>query len=177
MGFVNRAFGVLLALALVVVGAVTLFEVGAVVVDARPVVAPHHRWLADLSSQTWDQRATRLACIALIAAGLALVALQLIRQRPAEVTAAADAPLPARVSRRDLEREVTSDLLHTDGVATAGVKLRRHGFDVRATIIAGDPQTFRDQLAVATRQGLAARGADASGPVKIDVRLQPARDS
>ena len=178
MGFVNRALGAVLALALIVAGALALFEVGAVVVGAEPLVVPHDRWLADLSRQTWGERPTRLACIALIAAGLALLVLQLLRQRPAEVSAAAGAPLPARVARRDLEREVAMDLTHVvQGVATAVVKLRRKGFDVRATVIAGDPSTLREQLAVATRQALAARGADASGPVKVDVRMQPAKDS
>ena len=177
MGFVNRALGALLAIALVVAGAVALFEVGAVAVGADPVVASHDRWLASLSDQAWGERATRLACIALIASGLLLMVLQLLRQRPAEVVAASGAPLPARVARRDLERDVTADLLQVEGVATAAVKLRRRGFDVRASIIAGDPQALRDQLAVAARRALTDRGADASGPVKVDVRLLSARES
>lgn len=177
MGFVNRALGALLAIALVVVGALVLFEIGAVVAGAEPLVVPHDRWLSDLSSQAWDERPTRLACIALIAAGVALVALQLLRQRPAEVAAAAGGPLRARVPRHDLEREVTAELRRVDGVATAAVKLRRRGFDVRATVTAGDPAALRDQLAVTARQALTARGADATGPVKVDVHRQPARES
>lgn len=178
MGFVNRALGAIVAIALIVVGAVALFEVGAVVVGADPIVAPHDRWLADLSQQTWGERPSRLASIALVAVGLALIALQLLRQRPAEVAAAAGAPLPARVPRRDLEREVAAEVVQAvDGVATAVVRLRRRGFDVRATVIAGDPSAQRDQVAVATRQALTARGADPNGPVKVDVRQQPARKS
>jgi len=177
MGFVNRALGAIVALALIVLGAIALLEVGAVVVGAEPLVAPHDRWLSETSGQTWGERSTRLACIGLIAGGLALVALQLLRQRPAEVAAAGDAPLATRVARRDLEREVASDLRRVEGVATAAVKLRRHGFDVRATVIAGEPQTLREQLAVSARQALAARGADNRGPAKVDVRLQPARKS
>lgn len=178
MGFVNRALGALLAIALVVAGAVALFEVGAVVVGADPLVAPHDRWLSDLSATTWSERATRLASLALLAAGVALIALQLLRQRPAEVAAAGAGPLAARVPRRHLEREVGTELTQVvQGVATATVKLRRKGFDVKATVVAGDPQSQRDQLVVAARQALAARGADASGPVKVDVRRQPARDS
>jgi hypothetical protein len=177
MGFVNRALGALLAIALVVIGAVTLFEIGAVVVGADPMVAPHDRWLSELSRQAWGERATRLACIGLIVAGLALVALQLLRQRPAEVAAASGAPLPARVPRRDLEREVAAELRQVEGVATAAVKLRRRGLDVKASVIAGEPQALRESLAVAARRAMTARGADAGGPVKVDVRLQPARES
>jgi hypothetical protein len=177
MGFVNRALGAILAIALVVAGALALFEVGAVVVGAEPLVVPHDRWLADLSAQTWGARSTRLACIGLIAAGLALMALQLLRQRPAVVAAAGGAPLAARVARGDLERQVAVDLMRVQGVATASVRLRRRGFDVRATTIAGDPQAMREQLAVAARQALADRGAEAGGPVKVDVRRQPARES
>ncbi len=177
MGFVNRALGAILALALIVGGALALFEIGAAVMGAQPVVVPHDRWLSDLSAQAWGERSTRLACIALIAAGVLLVALQLLRQRPAEVAAAGGAPLPARVPRRDLEREVAADLRQVDGVATARVKLRRRGFDVRATVIAGDPQAMREQLAVAARSSLTARGADAAGPVKVHVAQQPAKDS
>lgn len=177
MGFVNRALGAILALALVVVGAVILFEIGAVVVGSRPLVAPHDRWLSTLSAQMWRSREVRLTCLALIAAGAALLALQLLRQRPAEVAAATDGPLPARVRRRDLEREVAADLRQVQGVATSQVKLRRRGLDVHATVIAGDPQALRDQLAVAARSALTARGADAGGPVKVDVRRQPAGSS
>lgn len=177
MGFVNRALGALLAIALVVAGALVLFEIGAAVIGADPLVVPHDRWLADLSTRSWDERPTRLVSIALIATGAGLVALQLVRQRPAEVAAAGGGPLPARVPRHDLEREVAAELRQVEGVATATVKLRRHGFDVRATVVAGDPPALREQLAVAARQALSARGADASGPVKVDVRRQPARDS
>ncbi len=177
MGFVNRAVGAILALALVVAGALAMFEVGAIVIGAEPLVLPHDRWLADLSIQRWGERATRLACMALLTAGLALTILQLLRQRPAEVTAASGGPLPARVARRDLEREVAMDLRHVEGVATAEVKLRRRGFDVRATAIAGDTQALRDQLAVAAREALTTHGADASGPVKVNVGLQRAGDS
>lgn len=177
MGFVNRALGALLAIALVVVGAVTLFEIGAVVVGADPLVAQHDHWLSSLSAQRWGERGTRLACGGLVAGGVVLVALQLLRQRPAEVEAASGAPLRARVARRDLEREVAAELRQVEGVATASVKLRRRGFDVRASIIAGDPQALREQLAVTARQALSERGADATGPVKVDVRRQPAKES
>ena len=178
MGFVNRALGALLAIALVVAGAIALFEVGAVVLGADPLVARHDRWLATLSDQAWDDRSTRLACIGLMAAGLALVALQLLRQRPAEVAAAGAGPLAARVPRRHVERDVATELMQgVRGLASCVVKLRRRGFDVRATVVAGDPQSLRDELAVAARQALTSRGVDASGPVKVDVRRQPARDS
>ena len=177
MGFVNRALGALLAISLVVAGAVALFEVGAIVAGAEPLVAPHDRWLGDLSTRAWDSREARLAFLGLLAAGLALLVLQLLRQRPAEVAAAAGAPLPARVARRDLEREVAADLRQVEGVATARVKLRRRGFDVRATLVAGDPQAMREQLAVEARRSITARGADAGGPVKVKVALQPAGQS
>ena len=177
MGFVNRALGAILALCLVVAGATTLFEIGAVVVDADPLIAPHDRWLRTLSGLAWGDRSTRLACVCLMSAGVALLALQLLRQRPAEVAAAGDGPVPAKVRRRDLERELAADLSQLQGVTTAGVKLRRRGSDIRATVIAGDPQAMRDQLAVAARGALSARGVDASGPVKVDVRRQPAGDS
>lgn len=177
MGFVNRALGAILAIGLIAAGVVVLFEVGAVVAGADPLVASHDRWLADLSARAWSSRPTRLACLGLIAAGLALIVLQLLRQRPAEVRAAGGAPVATRVPRHDLEREVAAQLLQVDGVATATVKLRRRGFDVKATSIAGDPPTLREQLAVAGRNALTARGADASGPVKVDVRQQPPRES
>jgi len=177
MGFVNRALGALLAMALVVVGAVILAEEAGVVLGAGPVVVPRDRWLSELSARTWDERSSRLVGIALIAAGLALIALQLLRQRPAEVSAAAGAPLSARVPRRQLERDVAADLLQIEGVGTAAVKLRRRGFEVRATVVSGDLQARRDQLAVATRQALAGRGADGAGPAKVNVRHEPARES
>lgn len=177
MGFVNRALGAILSLALIVAGTVALFEIGAIVAGADPLVVPHDRWLADVSVRAWSSRQTRLACLGLIAAGLALTVLQLVRQRPAEVPAAGDSPLATRVPRHDLEREVAAHLMQMEGVATAAVKLRRRGFDVKATMIAGDPPALREQLAVAARDALAARGADPSGPVKVDVRRQPARNS
>lgn len=177
MGLVNRALGGLLALALVVAGAVALLEIGAVVVGAGPLVAPHDRWLASASSASWDGRSTRLTCIALVAAGLALVSFQLVRQRPAELVAAGEGPLPARIGRSDLEREVAADLRQVEGVETAKVRLRRRGIDVRATVVAGDLPALRDQLASSARESLTARGADPAGPVKVDVRRQPARSS
>ena len=177
MGFVNRALGAILALSLVVAGSLALFEIGAVVVGRQPLVVPHDRWLSTLSAQAWGERGTRLACVALIAVGAALLALQLLRQRPAEVAAAGGGPLPAKVGRHDLEREVATDLRQVQGVTTAKVRLRRRGFDVRATVVAGDLQALRDQVAVAAREALSARGVDAGGPVKVDVRRQTAGDS
>lgn len=177
MGFVNRALGAILAMALAVAGAMALFELGAIVLGARPLVVPHDRWLDELSTQPWGGGSTRLACIGLIVAGVLLVALQLLRQRPAEVAAAAGAPVPARVPRRDLERDVAAALRQVQGVATAVVKLRRHGFDVRATAVAGDPQALREQLTVAARHALEARGVDAGGPAKVHVARQAAKAS
>lgn len=177
MGFVNRALGAIVAFALVVVGTLALFEVAAIVVGARPILVPHDRWLAQLSSQIWGERSTRLVCVALIAGGLVILALQLLRQRPAEVTVAAGAPVAARVPRHDLERDVASDLLQVEGVATATVKLRRRGCDVRATVVAGDLTALREELAVDARHALTSRGADAGGSVKVDVRRQPAGKS
>ena len=177
MGFVNRALGAILALLLAVVGGIVLFEIGAVVVGSRPLVARHDQWLDTLSTQAWRERGTRLTSLGLIAAGVTLLALQLVRQRPAEVAAAADGPLPAKVRRHDLEREVAADLRQVQGVDTTKVKLRRRGVDVSATVIAGDPHALRDQLAAATRDALTARGVDAGGPVKVDVRRQPAKAS
>lgn len=177
MGFVNRALGAVLAIGLVVAGAVALFEVGAIVAGADPLVARHDRWLADLSTRPWDSREARLAFLGLIVAGVALVVLQLLRQRPAEVPAAGRAPLATRVPRHDLEREVAAQLLQVEGVASAKVKLRHRGFDVKATVIAGDPSSLREQLAVTARDALSTRGADPGGPVKVDVRRQSARDS
>lgn len=177
MGFVNRAIGALVALALIVAGALALFEVGAIVAGTDPLVIPHDRWLRDLSIQTWGERPTRITCAALIVAGVALIALQLLRQRPAEVVAAGEGPLPARVRRPDLEREVAADLRQIPNVTTARVKLRRRGMDVQATVISGDPRTLKEQLGLATRQALSARGADSSGPVSVDVRRQPAKAS
>jgi hypothetical protein len=177
MGFVNRALGAILALALIVAGAIAIFEIGAVVAGADPLIARHDRWLADLSGRPWSSRETRLVCLGLVAAGAALIVLQLLRQRPAEVTAAGGAPLAARVPRHDLEREVAAELRQVEGVATAAVRLRRRGFDVKATAVAGDPAVLREQLAVAARGALTTRGADGGGPVKVDVRRQKARDS
>lgn len=177
MGFVNRALGAILAIGLVVAGAIALFEVGAIVAGADPLVARHDRWLADLSRRPWDSREARLAFLGLIAAGVALVVLQLLRQRPADVPAAGQAPLATRVPRHDLEREVAAQLLQVEGVAGAKVRLRNRGFDVKATVIAGDPSSLREQLAVAAREALSARGADPSGPVKVDVRRQRAQES
>ncbi len=177
MGFVNRALAAILALALVVVGALTLIEIGALVIGTGPLVVPHDRWLRDLSTQAWGERSTRLTGSALVAAGVVLIVLQLLRQRPAEVPAAADGPIAARVGRHDLEREVDGDLRQVTGVAEAKAKLRRRGLDVQATLVAGDPAALRDQLEQAARNSLAARGVDPSGPVKVDVRRQPARDS
>lgn len=177
MGFVNRALGAILALALVVAGAITLLEIGAVVVGSEPLVIAHDQWLATLSTSAWSERPARLTCIALIAAGLALLGLQLLRQRPAEVAAASEGPLPARVGRSDLEREVAAELGQVQGVAAAKVRLRRRGLDVQATVVAGDLPALRVQLASTARRSLTARGVDAGGPVKVDVQRQPARSA
>ena len=177
MGFVNRALGALLALALIVAGGVALLEIGALLVGSKPLAAPHDRWLAELTTQPWSGRPTRLVCTLLAATGLALIGLQLLRQRPAQLAAAAEGPLPTSVGRHDLEREVAAELGQIQGVDTTRVKLRRRGLDVQATAVAGDPAALRDELALAARAALSARGVDASGPAKVVVRRQPARRS
>jgi len=177
VGFVDRALCAVLALALVAAGGVALLEIGALLVGSKPLVAAHDRWLAELTSQPWSGRPTRLVSILLVTAGLALIGLQLLRQRPAELAAAAEGPLPSRVGRPELERAVAAELAQVQGVANTRVKLRRRGLDVQATAVAGDPAAMRDELALAARAALRTRGVDADGPAKVEVRRQPARRS
>ena len=115
----NRVVAAAVALALAVGGLLAAAEIVVAGVGEEPWLVPHDRWYDSGRDHAWNDPTSRWFFIALLAAGLALLALQVARWRPADLPLPGGQALPARVSRRSLERSVARAAEDVDGVASA----------------------------------------------------------
>lgn len=124
----HRAVAAALALSLGIGGVLVAVEILAAGLGRDPVVLPHDRWYEEGVTNAWSSAEATWSFLALAAAGLALLALQVARRRPDSV------PLRghdrAVVSRRSLERSLARTAERVDGVTGARVRVRRS----RATV-------------------------------------------
>ena len=95
----------------------------------------------------WDATGTRVGFAILTAAGVILLFLQVWRRRPV-VLALDERPqlAPATVNRRHLERALTGDTSHLDGVASSRVKAKRRRVEVDARTNRMNPGDMEQRL-------------------------------
>jgi len=132
MRVANRVVAALLALALMVGGLLVAVEIVVAGFDRRPWVLPHDRWYRSARLRSWESAPARWIFIALLAAGLLLLFLQLVRRRPT-VLPLTDGAVPADLGRRSLERSLARTASDLDGVAAARVKIGEARAEVVAT--------------------------------------------
>jgi hypothetical protein len=127
----NRVLSAVLALALFAGGLLVAVEIVVAGFDRRPWVIPHDRWYTSARMRSWDSAPPRWIFIGLVAAGLALLVLQLARRRPAALDLMPGA-VPTEMGRRSLERALVREASAVDGVAGAKARITRDRADVTA---------------------------------------------
>ncbi len=131
MRIANRVVAALLALGLLVGGLLVAVEIVVAGFDRRPWVLPHDEWYRSARLRSWESAPPRWIFIALVAAGLLLLFLQLARRRPVALPLSPGAA-PADLGRRSLERSLVRTASEVDGVAAAKVKVDEQRADVVA---------------------------------------------
>lgn len=134
MRLANRLLAFLLACAIGAVAVVTIIDVIAAAIGARPVVidpAAISRWAG---RNRWNSLNIELICGALAVLGLLLVVVELRRARPARLPVSPASPSThAALTRRGVVRAVRLAVDDIDGVRARTVRVRRRLVRVSAS--------------------------------------------
>ena len=152
MRVANRVLAAVLALALFVGGLLVAVEIVVAGFDRRPWVLPHDRWYSSARLRSWESAPPRWIFIGLIAAGLALLLLQMSRRRPTSFSLTPGA-IPADLGRRSLEKALVREAIRVDGVAAAKARVG----DDRADVVASSNRRQTDDLGPRVTQALERR--------------------
>ena len=117
MRTIDRLIAAVLALGLIAVGLLTVAEIVLAALDLAPLVVPHERWLETARSSSYGDRSVIVVAIALVALGLVLSALQLLRRSPLSYSLLSKHDgAEARIDRRSLEQATARAARGVDGV-------------------------------------------------------------
>lgn len=168
MRVVNRIVAAVLALALLAGGVLVAAEIVVAAFGRDPWVVPHDRWYRSLLDHSWDDDASRWVFIGLVAAGLALLALQVARRRPGTLPLSAGGA-PADLGRRSLERSLVRSATSVDGVSRAKVRVSPDRADVKAVTNRRQVAEVEPRLSQAVEQRVRALGLARKPQVKVHV--------
>lgn len=171
MRIANRILAVIVAIGLAAGGLLVAVEIAWARLGHRPLVVPHDDWYATARENHWDASGPRWLFLVVALAGVAVLALQLMRARPRSL-ALADGQTRAGLSRRGLEQALARAAVAQDGIANAKAKVDRR----RARVIAVTRRTEGDlepRVEQAVRGRLQAFGVDDS--LKVAVRIHKER--
>lgn len=171
----NRLLAALIALALAAIAVIAAVEIVLGRSHRDHWLAQWERWYRTWRTTPWDSTGTRVVFGLLLAAGLVLLLLQVLR-RPAVTLPLTDGEgmAPAVVRRKHLERALSSDALGIDGVASARAKISRRRFAVAANTNRIQPKELEGQLYDTVDDRLKAMGLAEPLPVSVDLRHRTA---
>lgn len=165
----NRLISILVSLALAVVLVLIAIEIALARLDRKELL-PWHRRYRTLQTTLWNSNGTRLAFGILAAVGLILLFLQVWRRRPVALPLEQRPELaPATVRRRHLERALSADTSHIDGVAGSRVKAKRRRVDVEARTNRLNPGDLQQRLLSVVDGRISALGLTERMPVNVDL--------
>lgn len=168
MRVVNRVLAAVLALALLVGGVLLAVEIVVAAFGRDPWVVPHDRWYRNTLGHSWDDDASRWVFIGLVLAGLALLALQIVRRRPGTLPLSTGGA-PADLGRRSMERSLVRAATSVDGVSGAKVRVSAERADVVATTSRRLAEEVRPHLAEAVERRVRALGLAREPQVKVQI--------
>lgn len=169
MRIADRVLAAVLGLALLVGGLIVAVEIVIAGFDRQPWVLPHDQWYRSARLRTWDSAPPRWIFIGLVAAGLALLLLQLARRRPAALALAPGA-VPADVSRRSVERSLAREAARVDGIAAARTKIGKDRAEVTASSNRRQTGDLEPAVSAAVDRRLAAIGVARPPAVRVKVQ-------
>lgn len=165
----HRAVAAALALALLAGGVVVAVEIAVAAFGAQPWVLPHGDWYRAGVADRWSSSEATWLFLAVAAAGVALLALQVARRRPDTVPLGGGSR--AELSRRSLERSLARTAQRVDGVATARAKVSPARATVEAATNRRLVKDLQPRVAEATTARLRAVGlADTAVAVAVKAR-------
>ena len=168
MRIANRVLAAVLGLVLLVGGLIVAVEIVVAGFDRQPWVLPHDDWYRSARQRTWDAAPPRWIFIGLLAAGLALLLLQLARRRPTALALTPGA-VPADVGRRSLERSLAREAALIDGVAGAKTRIRKDKAEVVATSNRRQTDDLEPAVSQAVDRRMAAVGVARPPAVRVKV--------
>ncbi|MEW6476040.1 MAG: DUF6286 domain-containing protein [Actinomycetota bacterium] len=171
MRIANRILAVAAALVLAAAGLLVAVEIAWAALGHQPLVIPYDDWYTSARDNRWDASGPRSLFLVLAAAGLVLLALQVIRARPRSIPLD-DRQTRAGISRRSLEQALARAVGAEDGIARARAKVGRR----KARVVAATRRTQGDlapRVEEATRRRLQAFGLD--GALKVAVEIDKER--
>jgi hypothetical protein len=134
MRTVNRLIAAVLALGLIVVGFLSVVEIILVALGLPPLVVPYESWLDTARSSTYGDRSVIVSAIALLALGLVLIVLQLLRRPPLSYSLETKHDrVDTQIDRRSLERVAARAARDVDGVEKARCRAKAGRLAVSAT--------------------------------------------
>lgn len=169
MRIANRVLAAVTALGLLAGGLIVAAEIVVAGFDRRPWVLPHDDWYRSGVQRTWESAPPRWIFIGLVAAGLALLFLQVAGRRPTAL-ALTPSEVPADVGRHSLERSLAREAARVDGIATARTKVRKD----KAQVVASSTRRQTDDLGSVVSQAVDRRMATIglARPPAVRVRVQ-----
>lgn len=140
MRTVNRLIAAVLALGLIAAGLLSTAEVVLAALGLAPLVVPYESWLDTARGSSYGDRSVIVAAIALVALGLVLIVLQLLRRLPLSYSLSNKHDgAEAQIDRGSLEQVAARAARDVDGVQKARCRATRSRLAVSAT-------TGRDEI-------------------------------
>lgn len=167
----DRLLSAVLALALMAVGLVAAVEIVVAGLGGSPWLVPHDRWAESARTTRWSDPGLRLAFAGLIAAGLALLALQVARRRPEALSLAAGGRgVVSEVDRRALERWLAERVEGVGGVAHARARIRARSAVVEAASVGRDTDPVEQGVRQMAAGSLESLQLDRTPRLRVKVR-------
>ena len=174
MRILSRLLALAVALALAVGGALVAVEIVAAELADDPLVIPYDKWYRSARTNDWSSSLARQVSVALLAAGLVLLLLQVAKRRPAVLAMKpTGAGRSAALQRRGVERSLVRAVSRVDGVASAKATITSSRTRVAATTNRRLPGDLEDRVKRAAEARLAA--LHLATPPPLSVRLNSRR--
>ena len=146
VAYVLRVLSLLLAVALIALGALVVAEV-VLAAFGRPPLVPYADVVASLRDSRWSSVLARAVAAGLAVLGLLLLVLALRRGKPATLPLVDGVDgVRASVQRRGLQRRLSADAARVDGVRRAKVRVGRRRVKVKAASGLRDTTGLAEQV-------------------------------
>lgn len=175
MRLANRVLSAVLALSLLVAGLVVAAEIVLAGLQRDPWLLPHDRWRRWATTTMWSDRSARVLFVALVAAGLALLAVEWWRRRPSSVPmASGSGGVAVELDRRRMERWLADRLQRVEGVTQASTEVGARVVRVQAASVSADRGGVEQRIRDAVARHLEELALVRPLRVKVDVRSRRA---
>lgn len=165
----------LVALALLILGALVAVEIVTQVWRHKPLAIPYDHWYRSAVTNTWATASVRWLSLAVAAGGLLLLVVALVRRPPADIDLRDGEAVQADVQRSSLEKSLTRAAVSVDGVSDASVHVGPKSARVTARTTNHDPGDLDARVVAAVGARLGTVGLADELPVDVAVKRKEGR--